>query len=146
MILLLIKVFKVMAGVLTCPKCAGFSRIDVEDNVPVHRCVMCGYRKYLEVHDNGMVTSHKPQNINRVALPSSGSQLSKILGCLVVMGNMTSSSVADRLGVSTNKATTNLSVLRARGLIRVIENRKGHSGGSLWEVDEAVRIKFLGVN
>lgn len=128
---------------LLCPKCEGYSWIEVEDNCPVQKCT-CGLRKYLEVHDNGIVTTHIPMNINKVTLPSVGSQLSKILGCLVVLGNMTSSEIADRVGVDTNNATTNLSVLRSRGLIRVITNRKGHVGGSLWEVDSNVKTKFLG--
>ncbi len=85
----------------------------------------------------------KPVGITQYTLPTKGTQLSRVLGCLVMFDAMDSSQIARRLEISVDKATTNLSVLRTRGLVRTVINRKGKSGGSLWELTPGVK-KFYG--
>lgn len=132
-----------MSGSLVCSKCGGFSWIEVIDTHPTQVCV-CGFRKYLEYTVDGMLCTREPSRSLKITLPSKGSQLSKILGCLVVLGDLTSSQISVRLKLSSNMVTTNLSVLRSRGLVTVTNNRKGYLGGSSWTVPARVKTEFLG--
>lgn len=140
MILLLLIIF--MA--LVCPKCGGHSWIEIEaDDTPVQRCV-CGLTKWLKRECDGSLITRSPIRNKQVSLPARGTQLSKILGCLITLGNMNSRQIAKSLQISVDKATTNLSVLRRRGLVEVLEDRKGRIGGSVWSVFAPVIAKFTG--
>lgn len=126
---------------LVCPKCGGFSWIKVEDDSVVQHCV-CGLHKFLYLKVGDATLTRVPVQKSTVSLPAKGSQLSQILGCLVALGDLTSQQIARQLSISVDKATTNLSVLRSRGLIVPLENRKGQVGGSLWAAHEVVKKKF----
>lgn len=127
---------------LNCPKCGGYSWIEIESDSVIQHCV-CGLHKYLywKTPDGATITRVPVQRDN-FSLPIRGSQLSKVLGCLVLLGNLTSKQIALQLNITVDKATTNLSVLRQRGLITPVEDRKGQAGGSLWTVFEIVKTKF----
>lgn len=136
-------IWSVMAQ-LICPKCGGFSWIKVESDSVIQHCV-CGLHKYLFYKTaDGATITRVPVRKNSVSLPLRGSQLSQVLGCLVALGDLTSKQIATQLNISVDKATTNLSVLRHRGLIVPLEDRKGQAGGSLWTAHEVVKKKFLG--
>lgn len=127
---------------LVCPKCGGHSWIKVETDTVIQHCI-CGLNKYLYWKTaDGSVITRAAVTKTTVCLPLRGSQLSQILGCLVALGNLTSKEIATQLNITVDKATTNLSVLRHRGLIQPLEDRKGQAGGSLWTTPEVVRKKF----
>ncbi len=127
---------------LKCPKCSGFSWIAVEPPHVIQKCI-CGLTDVLEVSRDGMDIQKAPRGVTQYTLPGRGTQLSKVLGCLVRFPELDSAQIAGHLGISVDKATTNLSVLRSRGLIRTIINRKGKAGGSFWQLTPDVK-KYYG--
>ena len=130
---------------LVCPKCgSNFSWITIEEDAVIQNCV-CGLNKFLYFKTaDGMTLTRAPSKLKNISLPARGSQLSQVLGCLVALGDLTSRQIATQLSITVDKATTNLSVLRQRGLIVPLECRKGQAGGSLWTVHANVKKKFLG--
>lgn len=128
---------------LTCPKCGGLSWIKFEEDSIVQHCV-CGLNRFLYLKIDGTTLTRVPVKLNTVVLPVRGSQLSQILGCLVLLGQLTSQQIARQLSITVDKATTNLSILRKRGLITALEDRKGRLGGSLWTTHAVVIKKWNG--
>jgi DNA-binding MarR family transcriptional regulator len=61
---------------------------------------------------------------------------------LVTLGEMSSQEIATQLNITVNSTTTNLSVLRRRGLVRVLQDRRGRLGGSVWDAYDAVKQKY----
>lgn len=86
-----------------------------------------------------MTMIRSPAINGKFTIPARGTQLAKILGCLGVLGDMDSSSIAARLAITMDKATTNLSVLRSRGLVRVVGHGRTKSSGSMWRIEPAVK-------
>lgn len=128
---------------LACPKCGGLSWIKFETDSVVQHCV-CGLNKFLYLKIDGTTLTRVPVTIGTVVLPVRGSQLSQILGCLVGLGDLTSQQIARQLSITVDKATTNLSILRKRGLITALVDRKGRLGGSLWAAHKVVITKWHG--
>jgi len=128
---------------IACPKCGGLSWIKVETDSVVQHCV-CGLNKFLYLKIDGATLTRVPVKTSTVVLPLRGSQLSRILGCLVGLGDLTSQQIARQLSITVDKATTNLSILRKRGLIVALEDRKGRLGGSLWTAHKVVVTKWHG--
>ena len=128
---------------LSCPKCGGHSWIKFETDSVVQHCV-CGLNKFLYLKIDGQTLTRVPVKLTTVVLPVRGSQLSQILGCLVGLGDLTSQQIARQLSITVDKATTNLSILRKRGLITALEDRKGRLGGSLWTAHKIVITKWHG--
>jgi len=128
---------------LACPKCGAWSWIKFEEDSVVQHCV-CGLNKFLYLKIDGVTLTRVPIKLTTVVLPVRGSQLSQILGCLVALGDLTSQQIARQLSITVDKATTNLSILRKRGLITALEDRKGRLGGSLWTAHKIVITKWHG--
>lgn len=128
---------------LACPKCGGLSWIKFDTDSVVQHCV-CGLNKFLYLKIDGVTLTRVPIKLTTVVLPVRGSQLSQILGCLVCLGDLTSQQIARQLSITVDKATTNLSILRKRGLITALEDRKGRLGGSLWTTHKVVVTKWHG--
>lgn len=126
---------------LICPKCGGFSWLTEEADTIMQHCV-CGLNRFIYMKSGKQTMIRVPVKKSTVVLPARGSQLSQILGCLITLGELTSQQIAVQLSITVDKATTNLSVLRSRGLIQALEDRKGRLGGSVWEVYPVVRNKW----
>jgi transcription initiation factor IIE alpha subunit len=126
---------------LICPKCGGYSWLKEETDTVIQMCV-CGLNKFIYMKSGDKTLTRVPVKASTVVLPAVGSQLSQILGCMITLGDLTSQQIAVQLSITVDKATTNLSVLRSRGLIHTLEDRKGRLGGSLWEVYPVVKKKW----
>lgn len=126
---------------LKCPKCGGFSWIEFEGEDAIQNCV-CGLHKWLRREIGGDIITRSPIRQGQVSMPERGTQLSQILGCLVALGQLSSGQIALQLSISVDKASTNLSVLRKRGLVEVVTDRKGQAGGSLWSAYPIVIQKY----
>jgi hypothetical protein len=127
---------------LICPKCGGFSWLKEEADTVIQHCV-CGLNRFIFIKSGNQTFTRVPVKVSTVVLPARGSQLSQILGCLIILGELTSQQIAVQLSITVDKATTNLSVLRSRGLIQTLQDRKGRLGGSLWEVYPVVKNKWF---
>jgi len=130
-----------MGHTLPCPKCGGFSWLVFDGEQVIQHCV-CGLNRFLRLSRNGDTMVRTPIRAAQLVLPARGTQLSKILGCLVALGDKNSQEIAVALDITCDKATTNLSVLRSRGLVQVVSERKGQLGGSLWTTYPAVKNRF----
>ncbi len=139
---MLILITKILMS-LICPKCGGFSWLKEEADSVIQHCV-CGLNRFIYLKIDGTTLTRVPITVSTVVLPVRGSQLSQILGCLVGLGDLTSQQIARQLSITVDKATTNLSILRKRGLITALEDRKGRLGGSLWTVHKLVVTKWHG--
>lgn len=138
---MLIPLLKMLMS-LICPKCGGFSWLKEEADTVIQMCV-CGLNKFIYIKSGNQTFTRVPVKVSTVVLPARGSQLSQILGCLIILGELTSQQIAVQLSITVDKATTNLSVLRSRGLIQTLQDRKGRLGGSLWEVYPVVKNKWF---
>lgn len=123
---------------LVCPKCTGLSWVEQDGVHVVQRC-RCGLTKVLYFESDGMKCSRSPAKKGGFTIPARGTQLSKILGCLGVMGELDSLTIAARLRITMDKATTNLCVLKSRGLVTVVGSSKKKSTGSIWRIEPAVK-------
>ena len=141
MLILLIIGLRFMGHPLPCPKCGGFSWLKIEGEQVMQHCV-CGLNRFIRISKDGDVMTRIPVRETQLVLPARGTQLSRILGCLVALGDQDSQAIAVSLQITCDKATTNLSVLRSRGLVQVVSERKGQLGGSLWTTFPAVRKRF----
>lgn len=137
---MLIPLLKMLMS-LICPKCGGYSWLTEEADTIIQNCV-CGLNRFVYIKSGNQTFTRVPVKASTVVLPARGSQLSQILGCLIILGELTSQQIAVQLSITVDKATTNLSVLRSRGLIQTLQDRKGRLGGSLWEVYPVVKKKW----
>lgn len=128
---------------LVCPKCGSSSWVEQQGPHLVQLCY-CGLTKVLAFMSDGMIMKRSPAVEGKFTIPARGSLLSKVLGCLSVLGDMDSSSIANRLSITMDKATTNLSVLRSRGLVSVVGRGKHTSNGSVWQIESAVKKYYTG--
>jgi len=130
-----------MSHTLPCPKCGGHSWLVIEGEQVIQNCV-CGIHRFINIQKDGAVLTRTPIRESQLVLPARGTQLSKILGCLVALGDQDSQAIARVLNISCDKATTNLSILRKRGLVQAVSERKGRAGGSMWTTYPAVYKRF----
>lgn len=133
----------ILVLMLVCPKCGGSSWVEKQGPHLVQVCY-CGLTKVLACMSDGMVMTRSPALEGKFTIPARGSLLSKVLGCLSAFGNMDSSSIATQLSITMDKATTNLSVLRSRGLVSVVGRGKHTSNGSIWKIESAVKKYYTG--
>ncbi len=131
----------VIIRMLRCPKCGWSTRVEKQGPHVVQIC-MCGLNKVLAMEADGMKMVRSPAIEGAFTLPGKGTQLSKILGCLATLGTLDSRTISARLGITMDKATTNLSVLRSRGLIRATGVSDVKSNGSIWILEPAVKKHY----
>ena len=67
-------------------------------------------------------------------LPRRGTKLSRCLMVLYALGRASTEQVARRMNQTNGDTASQLSVLRAKGLVMQVSHAKGVSGGSTWEV------------
>ncbi len=126
---------------IRCSKCSGIAWVEIQHTLPILRC-RCGLTEVLRKSDGDMTMTHTPIKSTNYSLPQPGTKLSKILGCLGVLGDMSSNDLADQMGISYNSAATNLSILRSRGLVRATVEGRGKKGGSTWSLEPAIRKHY----
>jgi hypothetical protein len=121
-----------------CPKCLSPNARYVVDSQDVTLRCLCGFHKVVATRLEQMVIEH-PDTGKDVKLPRRDTKLWICLIELYVLGGeATTQEIAEALNSKESERQTmsevasQLTVLRYKGLVTPLENRKGIVGGSKW--------------
>lgn len=133
---------------LECPKCCKNTAWLEKDRVDITLRCLCGYLKVVKTRLQHIEIIHSDVE-EEVKLPRKGTKLWDTLKVLESLKKANSVAVTERmidLGyvLSVNEVSSYLTMLRTKGLVSVIEYRKGLSGGSTWVLSDKC-IELLGV-
>jgi len=133
-----------------CPHCGSINARYVTDRVDVILKCLCGYHRVVATTLQEMSIEHR-ETRKEITLPRQGSRLWYCLMALNTIKTGTTASIhttMNRLAKeeqSMSEVASQLTVLRYKGLVSVLENRKGTSGGSVWELTDVAK-KLTGVS
>lgn len=129
-----------MKELADCPKCGSTNAYYEKTRDDLTLKCWCGYRKVVFSQLGEMDVSHseKPQSIK---LPKAGTFLFETLSCLCQIEPANSREVTDTLilhghDFTVSDVSSYLMILRSRGLVRVVEYRRGVLDGSVWELSD----------
>ena len=135
-----------------CPKCLSPNAWYSADKVDVTLRCMCGYHKVVQTRLESMEIVHvdKPEE---VTLPRKDTKLHNCMMVLFAMETATSLQVTNGLNdmhgedsrLTVNEVSSQLTVLRYKGIAEPIENRKGVAGGSTWRLTPLAKQKIGGM-
>lgn len=120
-----------------CPKCLSeHARYSAEGYDIVHRC-LCGFYKVVATKLGSIEIEHRDTG-KAVSLPREGSRIWYCFRALVGLRQGTTLDIHNSMNCimeepqSMSEVSSQLTVLRYKGLVEVTENRKGTPGGSTW--------------
>ena len=121
-----------------CPKCKGLARLCTEGDVVVLKCMLCGYLKFVEEYRDGVLImrSEKP---TIEGLPKKGTKLHKCLTRLGAYEQATTAFLSSILSQSTSDTSSQLAVLKSKGLVDQLNSNRGVSGGSSWKMSRSAK-------
>lgn len=115
-----------------CPKCQGLAWLEEVDRVVALSCSRCGALKFVQrITEDGMLIYNR-ETPTQTTMPRNGSKLHSCLSMLVANAPIRTGDLAEMLEQTTSDTATQLAMLGVRGLVSILENRKGISGGSVW--------------
>lgn len=123
-----------------CPKCGSPNAFYEKTHVDLSLVCWCGFRKVVYTTLNSMEITHN-EKVQDVKLPKVGTYLFETLACLWSIEPANSREVTDTLVLRGHDFTVSdvssyLMILRSRGLVTVVDYRRGVAGGSTWEVSD----------
>lgn len=127
---------------LPCPKCGGYSWIEQESQTDLVQRCLCGLMVFLERAVGGGVTvSKRAVQQDQVQLPQTGT---KIHRCLMAVAEqyprpIKTAVIAKDAGLQSKETASLVVALMARGLLERVEERRGLTGGSIWELSHATK-------
>lgn len=136
-----------MRELADCSKCGSVNAFyeKTQDDLTL-RC-LCGFSKLVFTRLGEMDISHneKPQTVK---LPRAGTFLFETLSCLYQIEPANSREVTDTLTLhgynfTVSDVSSYLMILRSRGLVGVVEYRRGILDGSIWELT-SIASELLG--
>lgn len=131
----------------TCPKCKSsqaWYRLD--DDEVILKCICGFYRVVASKYGDTLIEHVEPRST--VSLPRRETKLWDCLMALAALAPATTKDITQSLNgrgllqQSSSDIASQLTVLRYKGLVEVIDNRKGHSGGSTWICTIAARERI----
>lgn len=133
---------------IECPKCGSMSSwLEKTDTDLIHRC-FCGYYKVIYT-TLGSITIEHNESEDKVSLPQKGTKLWDALAILISEPQATSGEITERLvlmgkSYTVSDVSSYLTILKSRGLVKVVSSKRGVSGGSTWELTDAAK-RLLGL-
>lgn len=132
--------------VTDCPKCdSPWAWVEKQGHDTVLRC-LCGYYRVLSTTLESAMIDHSETN-GDARLPKQGSKLWNCLVVVIGLEQADTVEITDRYnmlhgtGFKTPDIATQLTVLRYRRLVAVLESRRGVPGGSIWiPTDKALEL------
>lgn len=124
-----------------CPKCGSLSARYVKDRTDIILRCLCGLHKVVHSTLETMEIEHRDIGKN-IILPRANTRLWHCFMSLVALKQGSTREVGDVMNSSTGTVNTmsevssQLTVLRYKGLVEVVDNRKGLVGGSTWVLTE----------
>lgn len=128
-----------MTNGIKCPKCKSLAFIVTEDRSIAVKCVHCGFLKFIEqATSDGMVISNR----TRATIDNLPRKTTKLHSCLMALeanAPAKTGDLAEVLDQSNSVTASQLAVLGLRGLVITLQNNRGVSGGSIWDIPDTVR-------
>lgn len=129
-----------MKADIPCPKCGSHNTWYEKSEHDLSLRCRCGYLKvvFSTLETVEVSVSEKVQNVK---LPKQGTNLHNTLACLFTIEPANSREVTDTLILHGHEFTVSdvssyLMILRSRGLVRVVNYKRGVADGSTWELTE----------
>jgi len=132
-----------------CPKCHSESARYVNDKVDVTLRCLCGYNKVVATKLQEVTIEHI-DSAEDVMLPRQGTKLWNCLATLFGIQPENSQGITDSLNdqleegskLTVSEVSSQLTVLRYKGLVTALDDKKGHVGGSTWRLTDVAKRKF----
>ncbi len=131
---------------MECPKCGSKSARLEDDGTDVTIKCFCGINRVIATRLGEMEITHQEKPA-RIKIPAKGSKLYQAFYALQTLQEADTTEIRDRIDLLfdndllTKDVASQLTVLKHRALIEVIEYRRGVAGGSIWKLtDDALRI------
>ena len=131
-----------------CPKCGSPNARYQKTETDLVLTCWCGYHKvvFTTLLTLEVIHNEKAQNVR---LPKVGTYLFSTLSCLWQIEPANSREVTDTLILHGHEFTVSdvssyLMILRSRGLVTVVDYRRGLADGSTWECSDAA-LELLGI-
>ena len=124
-----------------CPKCESENAwYEVDRNDIWLRC-RCGYAKVVFSKQDKGITIIRRESESVLKLPKKSGKLWHTIMVLSVLAPANSAEITERLrdlgkDMTVSDVSSYLTMLRTKGLVRTLENRRGALGGSTWELTE----------
>lgn len=134
--------------VTECPKCGSASAWFEKNGRDVWLQCLCGVNK-LVFSEVETITIYHTETAEKVSLPRPGTRLWHCLAMLYGLGQASTHEITERVNLNTSlhlsasDVASFLTVLRYKGLVFPLENRRGHIGGSVWKCTDPAK-KLLG--
>ena len=127
-----------------CPKCGSTSAWYAKDRYDVTLRCLCGYNKVVATLLEDILIEHI-DNGDEVSLPKRTSKLWKCLAVLATIHPASTSEIVIAINdtqdppFTTKEVASQLTVLRYKGLVTVVSDRRGVVGGSTWSLTPACK-------
>lgn len=120
-----------------CPRCRGWSWVELLDRRPVQRC-LCGFLVWLDTEPDRLLTP-KVREVE-IKVPTVGTKISY---CLLAVRDrhpkeLSTDEVCGITGYGRKEVAAMLSTLKDKGLVARTIKRRGTLGGSIWTLGENV--------
>lgn len=128
-----------------CPKCHATSAWYEQDYRDVMLRCLCGYFRVVATKLEEIVIEHIESH---VSLPRRESKLWYCVATLFSVEPANSQEITEALNygrevkLTVSDVSSQLTVLRYKGLVRALDERKGWPGGSTWMLTEAARDRL----
>jgi hypothetical protein len=131
-----------------CPKCGSPNARYQKTETDLVLVCWCGYRKVVFTTLLSLEVIHN-EKAQDVRLPKAGTYLFATLSCLWQIEPANSREVTDTLVLHGHDFTVSdvssyLMILRSRGLVTVVDYKRGVADGSTWECSDAA-LDLLGI-
>lgn len=116
-----------------CPRCRGRSWLEESNGDIVQRC-LCGLHKYIQREVEGLTILTTAVEQEDIRLPALGT---KIYKCLLAVADqypkpINTIDIALKAGLQNKETAALTAMLRIRGLLERVSERRGVVGGSIW--------------
>ena len=131
---------------VTCPKCLSESARYERDHQDVTLRCRCGFLKVVATRLEEIVIEH----IESVSLPKRGTNLWSTLTAVAALETATTQQITEHINghsevpQTSSDISTQLTILRYKGVVCKLESKRGAAGGSTWILTEKAK-RLLGV-
>ncbi len=130
------------SSLMKCGRCGHRMWLEIHHQTDWGKCV-CGNLIPLDTEQEGIRIHHQEAGEN-VRLPRTGTLLAICLGALAGATMADTERLATLLEQDTSSTASQLGVLRKKGLVKAVTDRRGSRGGSMWVLTaEAIRALKL---
>lgn len=135
---------------VTCPKCGSESARYEKDRQDVWLRCLCGLMKLVDTTLESAIRIEHVDSDDEITLPRQGSKLHVCFAALMGLREASTGEIADHLNfakkprerLTNSDVASQLTVLKYKGLVKVLEEHKGVAGGSIWGLTDAALRRF----